>query len=101
MKATLRLKHPGELLREEFIEPMGLTVAGVARAIGVSQPTLAQVVNGRRALSPETCVRLARYFGVDAQWFVNIQAHYDLRQAEKHLARSVSRITPLSELVAA
>ena len=100
MKTTLRLKHPGELLREEFIDPLGLTVAGVARATGVSQPTLAQVVNGRRGLSPETCLRLARYFGVDAQWFVNLQAHYDLRQAEKRTLRAVARITPLAELAA-
>lgn len=65
-----------------------------------SQPTLTQVVNGRRGLSPETCLRLARYFGVDAQWFVNLQAYYELRQAEKRSLRAVARITPLAALAA-
>ena len=62
------LKHPGELLREEFIEALELTVAGVARATGISQATLSQVVNRRRPLTSETSLRLGRFFGVDAQF---------------------------------
>lgn len=91
----LVLKHPGEVVRDEFIESLGLSVAGVARATGIPQPSLAQMMNGRRALSPESCLRLARYFGVDPQWFMNLQAHYDLRQAEKRIARSVASIKPM------
>ena len=100
MKA-LKLKHPGELLREEFIEPLGLTVAGLARASGISQPTLAQVVNGRRPLTPETALRLGQFLGVDAQWFVNLQSHYDLRQAERRLAPELKAMRPFAQLATA
>jgi len=98
---ALKLKHPGELLREEFIEPLGLTVAGVARATGISQPTLAQVVNGRRPLTPETALRLAQFFGVDEQWFMNLQAHYDLRQAQRKLAPALKALRPFAQPAAA
>jgi antitoxin HigA-1 len=98
---TLTLKHPGELLREEFIEPLGLTVAGVARATGISQPTLAQVVNGRRPLTPETALRLGQFLGVDAQWFVNLQSHYDLRLAQRRLAAELKTLRPFARLATA
>jgi addiction module HigA family antidote len=92
---ALKLKHPGVLLREEFLEPLNLTVAGVARATGISQPTLSQIVNGRRPLTPDSAVRLAHILGVDAQWFVNLQAHYDLREAERRLAPELKTLQPL------
>ena len=98
---TLILKHPGELLREEFIEPLELTVAGVARATGISQPTLSQVVNGRRPLTSETALRLGRFFGVDAQWFINLQSHYDLRLAERRLATELKALRPMEKPIPA
>lgn len=98
---TLRLKHPGELLRDEFIDPLGLSVAGLARATGISQPTLAQVVSGRRSLTPETALRLGRFFGVDAQWFVNLQSHYDLRHAERRLASELKAMQPFTRVAIA
>lgn len=93
---ALKLKHPGVLLREEFLEPLNLTVAGVARASGISQPTLSQIVNGRRPLTPDSAVRLARVLNVDPQWFVNLQAHYDLREAERRLAPELGSLQPLT-----
>ena len=99
--SALKLKHPGELLWEEFIEPNGLTVAGVARETGVSQPTLAQVVNGRRPITPETALRLARFFGVDPQWFVNLQSHYDLRRAQERLGPALKTLKPFAPPVPA
>ena len=92
---ALKLKHPGVLLREEFFGPLNLTVAGMARATGISQPTLSQIVNGRRPLTPDSAVRLARILNVDAQWFVNLQAHYDLREAERRLAPELKALQPL------
>ena len=93
---ALKLKHPGVLLREEFFEPLKLTVACVARATGISQSTLSQIVNGRRPLTPDSAVRLARVLNVDAQWFVNLQAHYDLREAERRLAPELKTLQPLT-----
>jgi addiction module HigA family antidote len=98
---ALILKHPGELLREEFIEALELTVAGVARATGISQPTLSQVVNGRRPLTSETALRLGRFFGVDAQWFINLQSHYDLRLAERRLATELKAVRPMAKPILA
>ena len=89
----VRRNHPGR--GRQWVQSLAPLFAGVARATGIPQPSLAQMMNGRRALSPESCLRLARYFGVDPQWFMNLQVHYDLRQAEKRIARSVASIKPM------
>jgi addiction module HigA family antidote len=93
--SALKWKHPGELVREEFFVPLGLSVAAVARESGISQPTLCQVLNGRRPFTPETALRLGRFFEVDARWFINLQSHYDLRLAEKRLGAELKRLRPM------
>lgn len=92
--SALKWKHPGELVREEFFVPLGLSAAEVARASGISQPTLCQVLNGRRPFTPETALRLGRFFEVDARWFINLQSQHDLRIAEKRLASELKRLRP-------
>lgn len=87
---------PGELLLHEFIEPMGLTQAEVARAIGVPYQRLNDVVHGRRALTPSTALRLARYFGTSAQVWLNAQMATDLYQTEQDEAEELSAIQPLA-----
>ncbi len=70
--------HPGEVLREEFLEPLGLSVYAVARAIGVNRARLNDIVLGRRGISADTALRLARYFGTDAESWMNLQTRYEL-----------------------
>jgi antitoxin HigA-1 len=72
--------HPGEILKTEFMEPMGVTAYGLAKALEF--PGIYEVVRGDRAISAETAIRLGKYFGLPAQFWLNLQNDYDLRVAE-------------------
>ncbi len=82
MKNGMRPVHPGEILREEFLVPMEMSVNALARALNVPTPRINDVVRERRGVSADTAMRLARYFGGDARSWMNLQAAYDLRVAE-------------------
>jgi addiction module HigA family antidote len=71
--------HPGEILREDLLKPLGLTVSGLARELKIPTNRLSEIVNGRRALNAETALRLSRYFGSTPEFWINLQAAYDLR----------------------
>lgn len=75
--------HPGEVLRELCIEPMGLSVTEAAEALGVTRKTLSAILNGRSGISPEMAVRLSLAFGTSSESWLNQQAQYDLWEAEK------------------
>ena len=83
--------HPGEVLRDEFLTPMELSVYRLAREIGVSRPRLNDVVRGRRAVTTDTALRLGRYFGTTPAFWVNLQTRYDLDVAERRLRRRIER----------
>lgn len=70
--------HPGEILMEEFLAPMGISQYRLAKDIGVSPRRINEIVHGKRAISSDTALRLARYFGMTETFWVNLQAHYDL-----------------------
>ncbi|MDN5871298.1 MAG: HigA family addiction module antitoxin [Nitrococcus sp.] len=76
--------HPGQVLKELCIEPLGLTVTDVAKALGVSRKTLSSIINGRAGISPEMAVRLSIAFDTSAESWLNQQSQYDLWQAEQH-----------------
>lgn len=76
--------HPGEVLRELCIEPMGLTVTAAAEALGVSRKTLSAILNGRAGISPEMAIRFSIAFETSAESWLNQQTHYDLWQAEQN-----------------
>ncbi len=78
----MRPIHPGEILREEYLKPLGLTPNALAMALRVPAPRINDVVLERRAITPNTALRLARYFGGDAQSWMNLQVNYDLKRAE-------------------
>jgi addiction module HigA family antidote len=83
--------HPGEILLTEFMEPMSLSSYRVAKEVGVPLPRIHDVVKGKRAISADTALRLGVYFGLPAQFWMNLQNEYDLRTA--HTAE-VDRIRP-------
>ena len=83
--------HPGQFLRDEFLEPLGLSVYALARALNVPRPRLNDVVRGRRSLSTDTALRLARYFGTSPGFWINLQARHDLDVAERALRRTIDR----------
>ena len=75
--------HPGAILRDEWLIPLGITAYRLAKDIGVAPNRITELINGRRAISAETALRLARHFGTDAQSWINLQTQYDL-QIAKH-----------------
>jgi len=70
--------HPGEILMEEFLEPMGISQYRLSKDIGVPPRRINEIVHGKRAISPDTALRLARYFAMTETFWSNLQAHYDL-----------------------
>jgi antitoxin HigA-1 len=75
--------HPGQMLKEEFLAPLGLTQRELARRLRVSYPRLNEVINGRRGLTPDTALRLERLLGVEAQFWLNLQLAWDLYHARR------------------
>jgi antitoxin HigA-1 len=88
--------HPGALLFEEFVEPAGLTHTELARQLGVSRTLVSHVLAGRRRLSPDLALRLARLFGVPAEFWLTLQLEWELAEARRSpRARQIERIRPL------
>lgn len=88
--------HPGEVLLKEFIEPMEITRYRVAKGAGVPQRRIDEICAGNRSMSADTALRLSRFFGVDAQFWMNLQSRYDLEVAERELRKRIDReVTPL------
>lgn len=87
----MRPIHPGEILREDFLLPLGLSVNALANALRVPSTRLHEIVKERRAISPDTALRLARYFGGDAQSWLNLQTAYDLRLAQEKAQEAIER----------
>ena len=77
-RKKLPLIHPGEILQEEFLEPMGITQYRLAKGIKVSARRINEIVKGKRSISADTALRLARFFGTTAQIWLNLQSHFDL-----------------------
>lgn len=84
--------HPGEILREDFMRPLGLSSNALANAIGVTAARVNEIVRERRGISADTALRLARYFGTDAQSWMNLQQRYDLECAKDALGASIRKI---------
>ena len=97
----MRPVHPGEVLREDFLVPSGLTANALAKALHVPTPRINDIVRERRGISADTAMRLSRYFGGDARSWLNLQSVYDLRVAEIANARRIEREVKPSELSAA
>jgi len=76
---------PGEMLKEEFLAGCGLSQNQLAKAVGISANRIGEIVNNRRRITADTAIRLALYFGNSAEFWVNLQSHYDLKMAERKL----------------
>ncbi len=87
--------HPGEVLSEDFLRPLGLSQYALAKALGVPQIRISEIIHGKRAVTPDTALRLARYFGTSAEFWIGMQATYDLELARDQIgARIVEEIQP-------
>jgi addiction module HigA family antidote len=90
----LSFPHPGALLREEFLEPMGLTPYRLAKDIGVPLTRITAILAEKRAVTADTGLRLDRDFGLSEGYWLGLQQDYDLRQAKRALGRTLEQITP-------
>lgn len=98
MKNGMRAIHPGEILREEFLNPIGMTPHALSKALHVPPARVNEVVRETRGITPDTALRLARFFGGDAQSWLNLQIAYELKLAEKAVAKQIAKeIKPMVE----
>ena len=88
--------HPGEVLMEDFIEGFGITQNKLAVSIGVPPRRINEIVHGKRGITVDTALRLAKYFGTSAEFWVNLQSHYELDRAEDRGSEQIAAITPLN-----
>lgn len=92
----VRSVTPGELLLEEFLKPMGITQYRLAKEIGVPQRRIGEIVAGKRAITADTDLRLAQYFGLSDGYWLRAQALYDTQIAREAMAETLARIRPLA-----
>lgn len=87
---------PGEILREDFMEPLGISMNKLSRDLVVPPNRISEIVNGKRAITADTALRLQRYFGVEAQFWLNLQSEYDLRIVRRKIWNDLEqRIIPV------
>jgi antitoxin HigA-1 len=88
---TMKPPHPGQTLKEEYLVPLGMSVNALAKELGIGASRLNEIVLGRRGVSADTALRLARYFGTTPELWLNLQAFYDLRMAQHKAGRAIER----------
>ena len=85
--------HPGEILQQEFLEPMDITAYYLAKAIGVPQNRLSAIIRGQRAITADTALRLGKFFGTTPNFWLNLQNEYDLREEREKISNELADIT--------
>ena len=101
MTKNLPLPTPGDMLREEFLDPLGITAYQLAKALHVPQTRLSAILAGKRAVTADTGLRLDRYFGLSDGWWIRLQADCDLRKAHRELGARIAREVKPRELTVA
>ena len=91
LKKNLPTLHPGEILLEEFMQPLGLSQTRLGNDLGVSPRRINEIVHGRRSITADTALRLSRYFGTSAEFWLGLQADYDLDEASDLLTDKIAR----------
>jgi len=86
---NMRPIHPGEILREEYLKPLGLSANALALRLRVPATRISDILRERRGITPDTALRLARYFGTDAQSWMNLQTSYDLKMANREHGKEI------------
>ncbi len=92
---------PGEILRDDFMEPMGISMNQMSRDIAVPPNRISEIINGKRGITADTALRLERYFGIEAQFWLNLQSEYDLRIIKRKIGADIEqRILPVKKNIA-
>jgi addiction module HigA family antidote len=93
-RKKLELTHPGRILREELMKPIGLSAYALAKALDVPLPRVNDIVREKRSISPEMAVLLSTYFGMSDGYWISLQSYYDLENAKDRVSKQVARIQP-------
>lgn len=93
---TLKNIHPGEVLKEEFLGPMGISVYRLSKETGLSQTRISQIIKGERSITAETALKLGKFFGVPAEFWLNLQTLYDIEEAQKRYKKDIESIHTFS-----
>ena len=88
--------HPGEMLKEDFLDPLGVSQYRLAQAIGVPPRRINEIVHGTRRISADTALRLSRFFGMSDEFWMNLQGHYDIEVEKDKLRTTLAEIEPLA-----
>lgn len=88
--------HPGEILSEEFLKPMGLTAYRLSKETGIPQTRIGEIIRGKRSISVVTALRFARFFGNSPEFWINLQNHFELEEKRKLIERELKNIRPFS-----
>ncbi len=94
MEHRLPNVHPGEILKKDFLEPLGITPYRLAKEIGVGQIRISQILAGTRDVTPDTALRLSRYFGTSAELWIGLQRQYDLEEVRRSGSEKYAAIQP-------
>jgi addiction module HigA family antidote len=92
MEERLPNIHPGEILQKDFLDPLDVTPYRLAKDIGVGRMRVSEIINGKRDITPDTAIRLGLYFGIEPEFWLNLQAHYNLVEARLASAAQYSAI---------
>ena len=91
--------HPGEILREEFLKPMGITAYRLAKETRIGQMRISEILRGKRGISADTALRLARFFGNSPVFWTNLQSQFDLEVRESEIASELDEISPIASSI--
>ena len=93
--------HPGEILSEDFLIPLGISPYRLAKETHIDQKRISDIIHARRSISADTALRFGRFFSTSAQFWLNLQAHYDLEQKEREMRTELKKIKTAQDLVSA
>ena len=100
MSTNLENMTPGEILLEDYMKPLGLTQNGLARALGVPPRRVNEIIHGKRGITLDTSLRMGRYFGQSARFWLNVQTECDLRNAKQLMERVAREVHPMAKVAA-
>lgn len=90
--------HPGEILSEDFLKPMGISAYRLSKGANIDQTRISEIIRGKRSVTADTALRLARFFGNSPEFWLNLQAHYDLEQKKREMEKDLKKIRPYAML---
>jgi addiction module HigA family antidote len=88
--------HPGEILQEEFLIPMGISAYKLSKSIGVQQTRISLIIKGERGITADTAMRISKYFGTTPEFWMNLQREYDLRKVKSEIKEIIDNIVPVT-----